>query len=169
MPKLLLQRTLLGELKRSPRLLAAIYGPTSKGKGRVGQGRGEEGKVIKRGRERKGRKGRDERERERAWSDLQFSLCDATAVSSCHLQKVYYYENHFEDQINSRYCWFYVVKFQNLTKHWSTIVMMQSTTCSMLSSVWAFFGSTTGNARFALCWWFSFIEPSTEVFDRWWF
>ena len=46
-------RTPLGELKRSPDTLAAIYGLTSKG--RVWEGRGEKGKVRK-GRREEGRK-----------------------------------------------------------------------------------------------------------------
>jgi len=40
----------LGELKRSPDPLAAIRGPTSKGRGREGTGKGGEGR---RGKERK--------------------------------------------------------------------------------------------------------------------
>ena len=51
----------LGELKRSPDPLAAIRGPTSKGRGREGRGRkGKEGRGGKGGEGREGReKGRE--------------------------------------------------------------------------------------------------------------
>ena len=77
MPKLLWRpgstSTPLGEHKRSPDPLAAIYGPTSKCNGEEG---GEGRKRKGRGWKRRGRKEREGRDTD--WTDIQFNLRDAT-------------------------------------------------------------------------------------------